>query len=195
MARIALRINGRQHVVDVDPECPLLYVLRYLPDSADNYLGAQLTGVRNTTGVDEFADWGGAAPPYRFPSLDASAHVIAGFHDVGSPLRSTHLRDPEGPATSFAVESFIDELAAAAGMDPLELRLRHIEEPRAKAALTAAADRAGWDTRVSPKKNVAGDVVTGRGIALGTRNGTYVGTVADVQVNRKTGEVKVSTSC
>ena len=164
----------------------------YLPDAAGNYLGAQLAGIKNTTGVDEFAEWGGAAPPYRFPSLDASAHVLAGFHEVASPLRSTHLRDPEGPATSFAVESFIDELAAAAGIDPLELRLKHIEEPRAKAALTAAAEKAGWDKRVSPKKNTTGDVVTGRGIALGTRNGTYVGTIAEVQVNRKTGEVKVT---
>jgi len=164
----------------------------YLPDSAGNFLGAQLTGVKNTTGVDEYADWGGAAPAYRFPSLDASAHVLDSFHDVASPLRSTHLRDPEGPATTFAVESFIDELAAAAGVDPLELRLKHIDEPRAKAALTAAAEKAGWDKRVSPKKNITGDVVSGRGIALGTRNGTYVGTIADVQVNRKTGEVKVT---
>jgi nicotinate dehydrogenase subunit B len=164
----------------------------YLPDSAGNFLGGQLTGVKNTTGVDEYADWGGAAPGYRFPSLDASAHVLDSFHDVASPLRSTHLRDPEGPATTFAVESFIDELAVAAGVDPLELRLKHIDEPRAKAALTAAAEKAGWDTRVSPKKNITGDVVTGRGIALGIRNGTYVGTIAEVQVNRKTGAVKVT---
>jgi nicotinate dehydrogenase subunit B len=166
--------------------------IMYLPDTAGNYLGAQLTGVPNTSGVNEFAEWGGAAPPYKFPNLHAVAHVVPGFHDVASPLRSTHLRDPEGPATSFAVESFIDELAAAAGVDPLELRLAHIEEPRAKAALTAAAEKAGWDKRVSPKKDITGDVVTGRGIALGTRNGTYVGTIADVQVNRKTGEVKVT---
>jgi nicotinate dehydrogenase subunit B len=166
--------------------------IMYLPDTAGNYLGAQLTGVPNTSGVNEFAEWGGAAPPYKFPNLHAVAHVVPGFHDVASPLRSTHLRDPEGPATSFAVESFIDELATAAGVDPLELRLTHIEEPRAKAVLTAAAEKAGWDKRVSPKKNITGDVVTGRGIALGTRNGTYVGTIADVQVNRKTGEVKVT---
>jgi len=164
----------------------------YLPDAAGNYLGAQLTGIKNTTGVDEFADWGGAAPAYRFPNLDASSHVLTGFHDVASPLRSTHLRDPEGPATTFAVESFIDELAAAAGVDPLELRLKHIDEPRAKNALTVAAEKFGWDKRVSPKKNIAGDVVTGRGIALGTRNGTYVGTIAEVEVNRKTGVVKVT---
>jgi nicotinate dehydrogenase subunit B len=164
----------------------------YLPDSAGNYLAGQLTGVKNTTGVDEYADWGGAAPAYRFPNLDATAHVLTGFHDVASPLRSTHLRDPEGPATSFAVESFIDELAAAAGVDPLDLRLKHIDEPRAKNALTVAAEKFGWDKRVSPKKNISGDVVTGRGIALGTRNGTYVGTIAEVEVNRKTGAVKVT---
>ena len=164
----------------------------YLPDAAGNYLGAQLTGIKNTTGVDEFADWGGAAPPYRFANLDASSHVLAGFHDSASPLRSTHLRDPEGPATSFAVECFIDELAAAAGVDPLDLRLKHIDEPRARYALRAAADKFGWDPRVSPKPNSTGNTVTGRGIALGVRNGTYVGTVAEVQVNRTSGVVKVT---
>jgi len=164
----------------------------YLPDAAGNYLAGQLTGIKNTTGVDEYADWGGAAPPYRFPNVEATAHVLAGFHDVASPLRSTHLRDPEGPATSFAVESFIDELAAAAGVDPLELRLKHIDEPRAKNALNVAAEKFGWDKRVSPKTQSGADVVTGRGIALGTRNGTYVGTIAEVEVNRKTGAVKVT---
>ena len=164
----------------------------YLPDAAGNYLAGQLTGIKNTTGVDEYADWGGAAPPYRFPNVEATAHVLAGFHDVASPLRSTHLRDPEGPATSFAVESFIDELAAAAGVDPLELRLKHIDEPRAKNALNVAAEKFGWDKRVSPKTQSRADVVTGRGIALGTRNGTYVGTIAEVEVNRKTGAVKVT---
>ncbi len=164
----------------------------YLPDAAGNYLAGQLTGISNTTGVDEFADWGGAAPPYKFPNVEAVSHVLAGFHDVASPLRSTHLRDPEGPATSFAVESFIDELAAAASVDPLDLRLKHIDEPRAKNALTVAAEKFGWDTRVSPKKNISGDVVVGRGVALGTRNGTYVGTIAEVEVNRRTGVVKVT---
>ncbi|HXD75455.1 MAG TPA: molybdopterin cofactor-binding domain-containing protein [Vicinamibacterales bacterium] len=164
----------------------------YLPDAAGNYLGAQLTGIRNTTGVDEFADWGANAPPYRFPSLDASSHVLAGFHESASPLRSTHLRDPEGPATSFAVECFIDELAAAADIDPIELRLKHIDEPRAKYALRAAADKYGWESRPSPRPNNSGNVVVGRGIALGVRNGTYVGTIAEVEVNRTSGVVKVT---
>jgi len=165
----------------------------FRPGDAGNYLGAQLTGIPNTSGVDEFAQWGIESPPYNFQNVLAMAHVIPAFFDSASPLRTTHLRDPEGPATSFAVESFMDEIAAAAGADPIAFRLKHLEEPRAKAVLTAAAQKAGWDTRPSPKKSsAAGDMVAGRGVGLSTRNGTYVGTVAEVQVNRKTGAVRVT---
>jgi nicotinate dehydrogenase subunit B len=164
----------------------------FRPDAMGNYLGAQLTGIPNTTGVDEFAQWGVQAPPYTFGNIHAMAHVIPALYEIASPLRTTHLRDPEGPATSFAVESFADEIAAAAGFDPLDFRLRYLDEPRAKAVLTAAAQKAGWDRRPSPKKNSSsGEIATGRGIALSTRNGTYVGTVAEVEVNRRTGAVRV----
>jgi len=164
----------------------------FRPDAMGNYLGAQLTGIPNTTGVDEFAQWGVQAPPYSFRNIHAMAHVIPALYEAASPLRTTHLRDPEGPATSFAVESFMDEIAAAAGVDPLDFRLKYLDEPRAKAVLTAAAQKAGWDRRPSPKKNSAsGEIATGRGIGLSTRNGTFVGTVAEVEVNRRTGAVHV----
>jgi CO/xanthine dehydrogenase Mo-binding subunit len=165
----------------------------FRPGDAGNYLGAQLTGIRNTSGVDEFAQWGVESAPYGFQNVLAMAHVIPAFYDSASPLRTTHLRDPEGPATSFAVESFMDEIAAAAGVDPIEFRLKHLDEERAKAVLTEAAKKAGWDTRPSPKKSAGkGDIATGRGVGLSTRNGTYVGTVAEVEVNRKTGAVRVT---
>jgi CO/xanthine dehydrogenase Mo-binding subunit len=165
----------------------------FRPDSAGNYLGAQLTGIPNTTGMDEFAQWGTNAPPYSFQNIHAMAHVVPAFYDTASPLRTTHLRDPEGPATSFAVESFMDELAVAAAEDPIEFRIKHLDEKRAISALKAAADKAGWDSRPSPKKaSQSGDIVNGRGIALGTRNGTYVGTIAEVEVNRRTGVVRVT---
>jgi nicotinate dehydrogenase subunit B len=164
----------------------------FRPDAMGNYLGAQLTGIPNTTGVDEFAQWGVQAPPYTFGNIHAMAHVIPALYETASPLRTTHLRDPEGPATSFAVESFMDEIAAAAGIDPLDFRLKYLDESRAKAVLTAAAQKAGWDRRPWPKKISASvEIVTGRGIALSTRNGTYVGTVAEVEVNRRTGAVRV----
>ena len=167
--------------------------VHFQPSDAGNYLGAQLSGVPNTGGVDEFAQWGVQAPPYVFPNIHAVSHVIAGFYDAGSPLRTTHLRDPEGPQTSFAVESFIDELAATTGADPIDFRMRHLDNARAKAVLTAAAEKAAWERRPSPKSNKgSGDVVTGRGVGLSTRGGTYVGTIAEVEVNRRTGAVRVT---
>ena len=165
----------------------------FRPGDAGNYLGAQLAGIPNTTGVDEFAQWGVESAPYAFQNILATSHVIPAFYDSASPLRTTHLRDPEGPATSFAVESFMDEIAAATGADPIEFRLKHLEEARAKAVLAAAAQKAAWDTRPSPKKSTGNkEIVTGRGVGLSTRNGTYVATVAEVEVNRKTGAVRVT---
>ena len=167
--------------------------VHFVPSDAGNYVGAQLAGVRNTGGVDEFAQWGVQAPPYVFANLHAVSHVVPGFYDSGSPLRTTHLRDPEGPQTSFAVESFMDELAAATGADPIEFRMRHLDNARAKAVLTAAAEKAGWDRRPSPNpKKAPGDIVTGRGVGLSTRGGTYVGTIAEVEVNRRTGAARVT---
>jgi CO/xanthine dehydrogenase Mo-binding subunit len=166
------------------------------PSSAGNLLASQLIGIPNTSGTDEFADWGVRSPAYRFRNLHAVAHVVPSFFDTTSPLRSTHLRDPEGPATSFAVESFIDEVAAAAGADPIEFRLKYIDERRARAALASVAEKAHWDHRPSPKKQAGGgnggNVVAGRGVALSTRNGTYVGTIAEVEVNRRSGGVRVT---
>ncbi len=167
--------------------------VNFQPATAGNYLGAQLSGIPNTGGVNEFARWGAETAPYKFQNLHAAAHVVPSFFDTTSPLRCTHLRDPEGPATSFATESFMDELAAAAGADPVDFRIKYLSEPRTKAVLAAAAEKAGWDKRPSPKKSPAcGDIATGRGIGLSTRNGTYVGTVAEVEVNRRTGEVRVT---
>ena len=167
--------------------------IMFVPASKDNYLAALLTGIPNKSGVDEFAQWGVAAPPYVFPNVHAVSHIVPAFYDSISPLRTTHLRDPEGPQTSFAVESFMDELAATTGTDPIEFRLRHVDNPRAKAVLAAAAEKAGWERRPSPNpKKGSGDVVTGRGVGLSTRGGTYVGTIAEVEVNRRTGAARVT---
>jgi CO/xanthine dehydrogenase Mo-binding subunit len=167
--------------------------IMFVPASKDNYLGAQLTGIPNKSGVDEFAQWGVQAPAYVFPNVHAVSHIVPPFYDSISPLRTTHLRDPEGPQTSFAVESFMDELAATTAADPIEFRLRHLDNPRAKAVLTAAAEKVGWERRPSPNPNKgSGDIVTGRGVGLSTRGGTFVGTIAEVEVNRRTGAARVT---
>jgi nicotinate dehydrogenase subunit B len=164
----------------------------YHPDSAGNFLAAQLMGIANVTGRDEFAEYGEQSASYGFQNIHTVAHVVPSLYGLASPLRTSHLRDPEGPAVTFAVESFVDEVAAATGADPIEFRLAYVEDPRARATLIAAAKQARWDPRPSPKKvDGAAEVVTGRGIALGTRRGTYVATVAEVEVNRRSGAIRV----
>lgn len=164
----------------------------YLPSTAGNFLGAQLTGIPNTTGVDEFAQWGEACVAYAFPNVHADGHVVPAFLAAASPLRTTHLRDPEGPATTFATESFMDELAAAAGADPVRFRLKYLDDERLKAVLTKAAEKFSWDRRPSPKKPAGiSEIATGRGVALTLRGETRVATVAEVEVNRRTGAVHV----
>jgi len=155
-------------------------------NTAGNLLAAQLIGMPNTNGGDEFVQWAGSTYPYAIRNVRAVGHIIAPLYGSESPMRTTHLRDPNGPAGTFASESFMDELAAAAGADPIEFRLRHTEDARAKAVLMAAAERAKWEHRPSPKLSASG-----RGVALSLRGGTYVATVAEVEVDRHTGAVRV----
>lgn len=168
--------------------------INFIPTAKGNFLAAQLMGLPNTSGFDEFAEWGtagGGAAPYAIPDILSTAHVIPSFHAAPSPLAGTHLRDPNGPSTSFAVESFMDELAAAAGMDPIRFRSRYLTDERAKAVLAGAAEKYGWDERPAPKRASREDTARGRGIALGIRGGTYVGNIAEVEVDRRTGVVRV----
>jgi nicotinate dehydrogenase subunit B len=162
------------------------------PNSAGNMLAAQLIGTPNTTGGDEYVGWGGDTYSYTFKNVRSVGHIIAPLYVSSSPMRTTHLRDPNGPAGTFAGESFMDELAAELGVDPIEFRLRYIEDPRAKAALAAVANKAKWESRPSPKpSNSSENVLSGRGVALALRGGTYVATIAQVEVNRRSGEVRV----
>jgi len=164
----------------------------FQPNSAGNMLAGQLTGTPNTTRGNEYVGWGDNTYPYAFRNVRSVGHIIAPLYVVASPLRTTHLRDPNGPQGTFATESFMDEIAAELGVDAIEFRLRYIEDARAKAALAAVAEKAKWESRPSPKQNSgSGSVLSGRGIALALRGGTYVATIAEVEVNRSSGEVRV----
>lgn len=92
-----------------------------------------------------------AVPLYEFSSVKVVKHFI-----VDAPLRTSALRTLGGYANVFAAESFVDELAAAAGVDPVEFRLRHLKDPRARAVVEAAARRAGWQPRGGWGSSVAG---------------------------------------
>ena len=133
--------------------------------------------------------FGVPAESYAFDNKKLAWETIAPLLDRGSPLRSAHLRDPVGPQVHFASESFMDEVAAALNVDPVEFRLRHVKAPRDIAAIKAAAEKAGWVSRPSPRRDQTGNTVSGRGIAYSQRNGTIVAIVAEVDVDRSTGKI------
>jgi CO/xanthine dehydrogenase Mo-binding subunit len=126
---------------------------------------------------------------YGFANKRAAWETIAPLLDRASPLRSAHLRDPVGPQITFASESFMDEVAAGLNVDPIEFRLRYVRDARDIAVIKAAAAKAGWQSRPSPRKDQTGDKVSGRGIGYASRNGTRVAIIAEVDVDRKSGEI------
>ena len=134
-------------------------------------------------------NFGVPAESYQFASKRTVWETIAPLLVRASPLRSAHLRDPVGPQIHFASESFMDEVAAALAIDPVELRLRHVKDPRDVAVLKAAAEKAGWQSRPSPRRDQTGNTVSGRGIAYSQRNGTTCAIVAEVDVDRRSGKI------
>jgi CO/xanthine dehydrogenase Mo-binding subunit len=133
--------------------------------------------------------FGHSEESYNFPAMKKTAGSIAPLLDRASPLRTAHLRDPGGPQVTFAVESFMDEVAYATGTDPVEFRLRYVKDPRDLAVIKAAAEKAAWKPRTAARKEAKGDVLIGQGIAYAVRGGTRVATVAEVEVSKSTGKV------
>ncbi len=141
-----------------------------------------------------------AKPPYDYERLRVKVN------DMPPLVRAGWLRGVAALPNVFAHESFIDELATAAGVDPVEYRLQHIStDPRAAELIRTTAQKAGWRKRTGPQENVdgglgpGGDILFGQGFAYARyMHGMWPGSgaawsawVADVEVNRKTGEVHV----
>jgi isoquinoline 1-oxidoreductase len=129
---------------------------------------------------------GGAAisTPY------AIANVRIASVATDSPLPQGSYRCLGATANNFARESFMDELAAAAGADPLEFRLAHLENPRLRAVLERAAREFGWATRrkqVTPER--------GFGLACGTEKNSVVAACAEVRLDRAKGRIEVTEVC
>jgi hypothetical protein len=146
---------------------------------ADSLLGQALGVAAKPTWI-----FGVPVESYGFDNKLLAWETIAPLVDNCSPLRTGHLRDPVGPELHFASESFIDELAAAAGEDPVAFRLKYLTNPRHAAVVKAVVEKAGWKARSSPSKDGKG-----RGIAFAERNGTSVAAVAEVEVDRASGRV------
>jgi len=105
-------------------------------------------------------------------------------------LRHGSYRGLAATANNFAREVFMDELAAAAGADPLEFRLAHLDNPRLQAVLEKATQEFGWNDRVKQK-----DANAGIGLACGTEKGSYVAACVEITIDRASNSYKVRKLC
>lgn len=155
-------------------------------------------------GSNLFASWSLAQPQKRpsarniplpaggsdrnaIPAYDLPNHRIVNHFIPEMPVWVSSLRTLGGYANVFAVESFIDELAFAAGVDPVAFRLAHLKDQRAPTVIEAVAMKAGW------KNGEKGDGARGRGIGFARYKNlaSYVAVVAEVEVDRSSGMVRV----
>jgi CO/xanthine dehydrogenase Mo-binding subunit len=130
----------------------------------------------------EFHNYNSGAAAIRTPYDVANQHIQ--FHPVDAPLRQGSYRSLAATANHFARESHMDELAHQVKVDPLEFRLKNLENERLKFAFTAAATAFGWKTYKASKGH-------GYGMGGGVEKGGYVATCAEVAVDHPTGEVRV----
>jgi len=192
-------LDAQGNLVAVDYEARAADYNHLGYNEPDTVLIAQLMGTRRATPAP-----GSAAMPsdmYAIPNRRMAGHVVQLPTIWETPLRTGNLRDPNGPQSTFAAESFIDELAAAAKADPVEFRLRLLnagttddegfKRARSIAVVKAAAEAYGWEPRPSPKPRNTGRLRSGRGIAYAFRGQTVVAEIAEVEVNRDTGHVWV----
>jgi CO/xanthine dehydrogenase Mo-binding subunit len=193
--RGALDAEGRLVAYDYNARsCDYNHVGYNEPDTV---LIAQLMGSRRAKPAA-----GSSATPsemYAVPNRRMMGEVVSLPLVWETPLRTGNLRDPNGPQSTFAAESFIDELAAAAKTDPLAFRMEMLaadttddngfRRARSIAVLKAVAETYGWDSRPSPKPLANGNILSGRGVAYSFRGQTVVAQVAEVEVNRQTGHV------
>ncbi len=170
------------------------FATRY-PSNGAPTLALLLTGkVAAVPAVLEMGDRT-AIPPYDYEHL----RVVA--NDMPPIVRASWLRGVSALPNTFAHESYIDELATEAGVDPIEYRLRYLKDPRAVDLVNAVAERAGWQPRpVWQPPEPEGDIVHGRGFAYALYvhskfpgfGAAWSAWIADVAVNKATGDVSVT---
>ena len=181
--RAALDAGGR--IVSWETE---MWVPNAAP-GARALLSADAAGMQQEHGTGSGAITQNGDPPYAVENVRVVAHLIK-----DTPLQLSNLRAPGKIANVFAVEGFTDELAAAAGVDPVEFRLKRLSDPRAIDAITRTASAFRWDARTSPNPRARqGNLLVGRGIAYMRykQMENYVAMAMEVAVNPSTGQIQV----
>lgn len=126
---------------------------------------------------------------YRFANHVHWWETVPPYLQEASPMRTAHLRAPQEMQTRFGQESFIDEVAHAAGMHPVDFRLKHMQDPREIEVVKTAAQRMGWPNKATKKSS--GKIATGWGLALHAGYGSYAAVACEVEVNKESGRIWV----
>lgn len=151
-------------------------------------LGPLAAGLKQPVGISTGLISQNGAPPYAADNVDVLVHWLK-----DTPLRPSNIRAPGKIANIFAVESFADELAHAAGKDTLDFRLAHLKDPRGVEVMRRAASLLGWQSRPSPRPGFKDAPGAGRGIAYVhyKDNENYVAIAMEVEVDRQSGAIHV----
>jgi nicotinate dehydrogenase subunit B len=153
---------------------------------ASRQIGMKPTADGNSNGTQ------GGGEIYAFENQKCMAPLIPWVQADETPLRTGYLRAPGDIARCFASESFLDEIAADLRVDPVQFRMRYLgANKRGAEALTAVAKQARWQERPSPVAASTGTKAAGRGVAISNRANTICGAVAEVEVEKTTGNVAV----
>jgi CO/xanthine dehydrogenase Mo-binding subunit len=151
-------------------------------------IGPEAAGLDKIAGLNAGLISQNGDPPYAAEQVQVVVHWLK-----TTPLRPAPLRSPGKPANCFAVESFVDELAAAAGVDPVELRMRGLKDPRGLELVKRVAAMMKWQPRPSPGPDKTAAIGQGRGISYihYKHDETYVAIGMQVVVERASGRIKI----
>jgi nicotinate dehydrogenase subunit B len=173
-------------IVDWRSEAWLPRTTKGLPDIP--LIGPAAAGLDDVRGLNPGLISQNCDPPYAADNVVVLVHWLK-----DAPLRPAPLRSPGKPANCFAVESFVDELAAAASVDPIEFRLRGLNDPRGVEVIKRVAALLNWQPRPSPSPDRSGAVARGRGMAYVRYKHaeTYVAMAMEVAVERATRRIRI----
>jgi CO/xanthine dehydrogenase Mo-binding subunit len=159
--------------------------VRFTGESPEHTLVGMLTGHKKWNAFN----FNTPEESYQFPKHVHWWETVPPYLQEASPMRTAHMRAPQEMQTRFGQECFIDEVAQAAGMDPVAFRLKHLKDPREIAVVKAAAEKMGWQPRTA--RAAGGNVMTGRGMALHAGYQSYAAVACEVEVNKSTGRIQV----
>jgi CO/xanthine dehydrogenase Mo-binding subunit len=180
----AVGADGR--ILDWRTEMWLPRTTRGLPNIP--LLAPEAAGLDTVRGLNPGLISQNGDPPYAADYIQVTAHWLK-----DAPLRPAPIRSPGKPANCFAVESFVDELAAAAGLDPVAFRLNGLKDPRGLDVIKRAAAMMKWQPRPSPGNDTRAAVARGRGFAYVhyKHQETRVAMGMEVAVERSSGKIRV----